>query len=43
MSYSRRLQNVLEKIETVEDNFNKNLIQEFSKYLISKDSSASYQ
>ena len=43
MSYSRRLENVLEQIETVEDNLNKNLIQEFSKYLISKDSSASYQ
>ena len=43
MSYSRRLQNVLEQIETVEDNLNKNLIQEFSKYLISKDTSANYQ
>ena len=43
MSYSRRLENVLEQIETVENNLNKNLIQEFSKYLISKDTSASYQ
>ena len=43
MSYSRRLQNVLEQIETIENNLNKNLIQEFSKYLISKDTSANYQ
>ena len=43
MSYSRRLENVLEQIETVEDKLNKTLIQEFSKYLISKDASASYQ
>jgi hypothetical protein len=42
MSYSRRLENVLEQIETVEHNLNKNLIQEFSKYLISKDTSANY-
>ena len=43
MSYSRRLENVLQQIETVEDNLNKTLIQEFSKYLISKDTSAIYQ
>ena len=43
MSYSRRLENVLVQIETVGDNLNKTLIQEFSKYLISKDTSASYQ
>jgi integrase/recombinase XerD len=43
MSYSRRLENVLEQIETVENNLNKNLIQEFSKYLSSKDTSANYQ
>ena len=43
MSYSRRLENVLEQIETVENNLNKNLIQEFSKYLILKDTSANYQ
>ena len=43
MSYSRRLENVLQQIETVGDNLNKTLIQEFSKYLISKDTSASYQ
>ena len=43
MSYSRRLENVLEQIETVENNLNKNLIQEFSKYLSSKDASANYQ
>ena len=43
MSYSRRLENVLQQIETVENNLNKNLIQEFSKYLISKDTSANYQ
>ena len=41
--YSRRLENVLQQIETVENNLNKNLIQEFSKYLISKDTSANYQ
>jgi hypothetical protein len=29
-NYSRRLQNVLEQIETVENNLNKNLIEEFS-------------
>ena len=43
MSYSRRLENVLEQIETIENNMNKNLMHEFSKYLISKDTSASYQ
>ena len=43
MSYSSRLENVLQQIETIEDKLNKTLIQEFSKYLISKDSSASYQ
>ena len=43
MSYSRRLENVLEQIETVENYLNKNLIQEFSQYLISKDTSANYQ
>ncbi len=43
MSYSSRLENVLQQIETIEDNLNKTLIQEFSKYLISKDTSASYQ
>ncbi|MGZ5549927.1 MAG: hypothetical protein ACXW07_03950, partial [Nitrososphaeraceae archaeon] len=43
MSYSSRLENVLQQIETIKDNLNKTLIQEFSKYLISKDSSASYQ
>jgi hypothetical protein len=43
MSYSRRLENVLEQIETVENSLNKNLIQEFSKYLSSKDTSANYQ
>jgi hypothetical protein len=43
MSYSRRLENVLEQIETLENNLNKTLIQEFSKYLISKDTSANYQ
>ena len=43
MSYSRRLENVLQQIETIEDKLNKTLIQEFSKYLISKDTSASYQ
>ncbi len=35
--------NGLPQIETVENNLNKNLIQEFSKYLISKDTSANYQ
>ena len=29
--------------ETVEDNLNKTLVQEFSKYLISKETSANYQ
>ena len=43
MSYSRRLEIVIEQIENVENNLNKNLIQEFSKYLISKDTSANYQ
>ncbi len=33
MSYSRRLENVLEQIETVENNLNKDLMHEFSKYL----------
>ena len=42
-NYSSRLQNVLEQIETVENNLNKNLIKEFSKYLILKDTSANYQ
>ena len=43
MSYSRRLENVLEQIETVENNVNKDLLNQFSKYLITKDASASYQ
>ena len=43
MSYSRRLENVLEQTKTVENNLNKNLIKEFSKYLISKDTSTNYQ
>ena len=43
MSYSRKLENVLEQIETVENNVNKNFINQFSKYLITKDTSASYQ
>jgi hypothetical protein len=30
MSYSRRLENVLEQIDTVENNLNKKLIQEFA-------------
>jgi hypothetical protein len=42
-NYSRRLENVLEQIETVENHLNKNLIQEFSKYLISKDTGVNYQ
>jgi hypothetical protein len=43
MSYSSRLENILEQIETVENNLSKNLIKEFSKYLILKDTSANYQ
>jgi hypothetical protein len=43
MSYSRRLENVLEQIETVENKVNKDLIDQFSKYLITKDASANYQ
>jgi hypothetical protein len=31
MSYSRRLENVLQQIETVENNLNKNLIEELSQ------------
>ena len=42
-NYSHRLHNVLEQIETVENNLNKNLIQGFSKYLSSKDTSVNYQ
>jgi hypothetical protein len=34
MSYSRRLENVLEQIETVENNLNKNLMHEFSDIII---------
>ena len=43
MSYSRRLENVLKQIDYVEDKINKDLINEFSKYLILKDVSANYQ
>ena len=43
MSYSRRLENVLKQIEYVENKENKDLINEFSEYLILKDASANYQ
>jgi|SRR5215217_6279113 len=43
MSYSRRLDNVLQQIDYVENKINKDLINEFSKYLILKDASANYQ
>jgi hypothetical protein len=43
MSYSRRLENVLEQIEIVANKVNKDLINQFSKYLITKDASANYQ
>jgi hypothetical protein len=43
MSYSRRLENVLMQIDYVENKVNKDLINEFSKYLILKDASANYQ
>lgn len=43
MSYSRRLQNVLQQIQIVENRLNKRLIDEFSKYLVTKDASANYQ
>ena len=38
MNYSRRLENVLQQI-----NLNKNYIQEFSKYLNSKETHANYE
>jgi hypothetical protein len=43
MSYSRRLDNVLQQIDYVENKINKDLINEFSKYLVLKDASANYQ
>lgn len=43
MSYSRRLDNVLQQIDYVENKVNKVVINEFSKYLILKDASANYQ
>ena len=43
MSYSRRLDNVLQQIDYVENKVNKDVINEFSKYLILKDASANYQ
>ena len=43
MSYSRRLDNVLKQIDYVENKVNKDIINEFSKYLILKDASANYQ
>src|SRR5918995_1829051 len=43
MSYSRRLDNVLQQIDYVENKVNKDVIKEFSKYLILKDASANYQ
>jgi integrase/recombinase XerD len=43
MSYSRRLENVLKQIGYVENKINKDLINEFSEYLILKDASANYQ
>jgi integrase/recombinase XerD len=43
MSYSSRLENVLKQIEFVENEANKDLINQFSKYLLTKDASANYQ
>jgi hypothetical protein len=43
MSYSRRLDNVLQQIDYVENKVIKDVIKEFSKYLILKDASANYQ
>jgi hypothetical protein len=43
MSYSRRLDDVLQQIDYVENKINKDLINEFSKYLVLKDASANYQ
>jgi hypothetical protein len=43
MSYSRRLENVLQQIETVGDNLNKNFDTRISKYLISKDTSVKFK
>jgi hypothetical protein len=43
MSYLRRLDNVLKQVDYVEDKINKDLIIEFSEYLILKDTSANYQ
>ena len=43
MNYSRRLENVLKPIDYVENKVNKEIINEFSKYLILKDASANYQ
>ena len=40
MSYSRRLDNVLQQIDYVENKINKDLINEFSKYLGLNDASA---
>ncbi|HSE99458.1 MAG TPA: hypothetical protein VLA48_01060 [Nitrososphaeraceae archaeon] len=43
MSYSHRLDDVLKQIDYVENKVNKDIINEFSKYLILKDASANYQ
>lgn len=43
MSYSRRLENILEQIEIVENNLNKNLIYKFSKVYNLKIKNANYQ
>ena len=43
MSYSRRLDNVLQQIDYVENKINKDLINKFSKYLGLNDASANYQ
>jgi len=43
MSNSGSLENVLQQIEYVDNKINKDLIDQFSKYIVTKDASANYQ
>jgi len=43
MNYSDSLENVLQQIEYVDNKINKDIIHQFSKYIVTKDTSANYQ
>jgi hypothetical protein len=43
MSYYDSLEHVLQQIEYVDNKINKDIIHQFSKYIVTKDASANYQ